>query len=132
MLCSIMYYSFILTYRFLCSYLTKIDLFSFASSPDSNLSLIEFSLDSKRSLIGQQSLYYVSSPPDSKRSLFASSPSDSKLSMMLMIDDCCSSLISSNTPSVMQYANSNCLPDMWVLSIVSDSNVANLSFYVQR
>ena len=29
-------------------------------------------------------------------------------------------------------ANSNCLPDMWVLSIVSDSNVANLSFYVQR
>ena len=52
------------------SYQPKIDLFSFASSPDSNLSLIEFSLDSKRSLIGQQSLYYVPSPPDSKRSLF--------------------------------------------------------------
>ena len=37
---------------------------------------------------------------------------------MRMIDVRCSGLISSNTPSVIQYANRKCLPDMRVLSIV--------------
>ena len=64
------------------------------------------------------------SPPDSKLSLIAYS-SDSKLSIMRMIDVRCSGLISSNTPSVIQYANRKCLSDMRVLSIVL---IVRLSF----
>ena len=85
-----------------------------ASTPDSKLSLIAFSHS------------------DSKLSLIASSPPDSKLSITLMIDACCSGLISFNKPSVTQYAKRRCLSDVKVLSIGFDSNVVNLSLYVQR